>query len=80
MEIQLLQEFFFWSMIVNMAIYVISALAITFLKGFVCGMMKRVFDLERDESLKAMQRYLANYKLLITTFNFTPWIVLLIIE
>ncbi len=80
MNIQLLQDFFFWSMIINSAIYIVAALATMYLRSLVCGLMKKVFDFEKDESLKAMQRYLANYKLLIIAFNFTPWIVILIIK
>ena len=80
MNIDLLQDFFFWSMIINSAIYVISALATMFLRGFMCAVMKKVFDYDKEDSLKAVQRYLANYKLLITVFNFTPWIVILIIK
>ena len=80
MNIQLLQDFFFWSMIINSAIYIVTALATMFLRAFVCGLMKKIFDFEKEESLKALQRYLANFKLLITVFNFTPWIVILIIK
>jgi len=67
-------------MIINTAIYIVTSLATMFLRGFVCGIMKKVFDFEKDESLKAIQRYLANYKLFITVFNFTPWIAILIIK
>ncbi len=80
MNLELLQDFFFWSMIINSAVYVITALSTMFLKRFVCGMMKKVFEFEREEALRAVQRYLAIYKVVITAFNFTPWIVILIIK
>lgn len=80
MNIELLQDFFFWCMIINGIIYIVSALATIFMKGFLCSVMKKVFDLEKEESLREVQRYLANYKLLITVLNFTPWIVILIIK
>lgn len=80
MNIQLIEDFFFWSMIINLGIYLISSLATLFMPAFLCTVMNKVFDYSREESLKAVQRYLANYKLLITVFNFTPWIVILIIK
>lgn len=80
MDIQLLQDFFFWSTMINGGIYIVASLATLFLKGFLCAVMKRFFEYDRKESLRAVQRYLATYKLLITVFNFTPWIVILIIN
>lgn len=80
MNIEIIEKFLFWSMIINSVIYIVSALATMFLRGFVCFLLKTVFDFDQKESLKAVQNYLAHYKLFITVFNFTPWIVILIIK
>jgi hypothetical protein len=39
-----------------------------------------MFGLDEETVRKSIQSYLANYKLFITVFNFTPWIALLIIR
>jgi hypothetical protein len=80
MNIEMLQDFFFWSMIINCVMYALTALATIFLRDFLCWIHKILFDLEKDEVLKLVQRYLATYKLLITVFNFTPWIAIMIIK
>lgn len=80
MNLQLLQAFFFWCMVINSAVYVISAVFTVLFNGFMCFVMKKVFEYEKEESLKAVQGYLANYKLFITVFNFTPWIATIIIS
>ena len=80
MSIEIIERFFFWSMIINGVIYIVSSLATMFLRGFLCYILKTVFDFDQKESLKSVQNYLAHYKLLITVFNFTPWIVILIIK
>ena len=80
MSIEIIERFFFWSMIINSAIYIVSSLATMFARGFICSLLKTVFDFDKKESLKAVQNYLSHYKLFITVFNFTPWIVILIIQ
>ncbi len=80
MDLNQLQDFFFWCMIINLGVYIITAVAAFSMKGFVCRVQKRLFNLDEAESLKYMQSYFANYKLLVTVFNFTPWIVLLIMK
>jgi hypothetical protein len=47
---------------------------------FVCKIHKKLFGFNEQAVLKSTQRYLANYKLIITAFKFAPWIALLIIE
>jgi hypothetical protein len=80
MEIDLLQRFFFWCLVINTGIYALTAAAVQALRGFVFNVHKKLFGLDEAEVLKSTQRYLATYKLLITVFNFTPWVALLIIE
>jgi hypothetical protein len=39
-----------------------------------------MFGLDEETLRKPIRSYLANYKLFIGVFNFTPWIALLIIR
>ena len=79
MSIEQLQDLLFWSLVINSAIYFLTAAAVQLMGNFICKVHKRMFAMEDAETLKAVQHYLANYKLLITVFNFTPWVALLII-
>jgi len=80
MDIEIVQSFFFWCMVVNGGIYALTAIAVLVLRDFVCKIHKKLFDLDEATVLQSIQRYLAAYKLLITAFNFTPWIAILIIK
>ena len=80
MDIEKLQEFFLWCTLVNSGIYALTAVAILTLRDFLCKVHEKMFGFDQETTLKSTQKYLANYKLLITAFNFTPWIVILIIK
>lgn len=80
MELETLKEFFFWCMLVNTGIYAFTAVAVLVLRDFLCKIHKKMFGLNEETVCESMQKYLANYKLLITFFNFVPWIVILIIK
>ena len=80
MDIEKLQRFFFWCMLVNTGIYAFTAIAVLVLRGLVCKIHRKMFGLDEETVRKSIQMYLANYKLLITVFNFVPWISILIIK
>ena len=80
MDIEKLQEFFFWCMLVNIGIYAFTATAALALRDFICKILAKMFGLSEETIRKSIYMYLGIYKLLITFFNFVPWIVLLIIK
>ena len=80
MDIEKLQEFFFWCMLVNLGIYVLTAILILIFHNTVLKIQSKLFRLDEETVSKAVYKYLANYKLLITVFNFVPWIAILIIK
>ena len=80
MDIVFLEQFFLWCMLINLGVYIFTVLAVFFFRGLVCKMHKMIFGFNEDMAMQAIQKYLANYKLLITIFNFTPWIAILIIK
>ncbi len=80
MELQTLEQFFFWSLVINAGIYTVTAIAVVVLKGFVYKVHKKLFGLDEDTVARLVVNYLGNFKLLITLFNFTPWIAILIIK
>ena len=80
MDIEKLQAFFLWCMLVNIGIYAFTAIAVLLLRDFICRMQSKMFGLSEDTVRKSIFMYLASYKLLITVFNFVPWIVIVIIK
>ena len=73
MEIEVIEKFFLWCLIVNTGIYAVTAITVLLLRD-------KLFGLDEKEVMRITQQYLASYKLLITIFNFTPWIAMLIIK
>ncbi len=80
MNIDLLQDFFFYSMVINFGIYSFTAIAILVLPNFIYNLLNKIFGLDRKSVLESIYKYLANYKLLITFFNFVPWLAIYIIK
>jgi hypothetical protein len=79
MDIETIQAFLFWCLLVNTGIYALTAIAVLLLRDFVCKIHKKIFGLDEETVSKTIHIYLAAYKLLITVFNFVPWIAILII-
>ena len=79
MNIEQLQGFFFWCMIINSGIYAITAIAVLVMRDVLNTIHGRMFGMDEEAVGKALQSYMGRYKLFITVFNFTPWIALLII-
>ena len=80
MDIEKLQGFFLWCMLINFGIYAVTAIAVLVLRDFIYKVHKKMFDFDQATVNKSLQRYLATYKLLITVFNFVPWIAVMIIK
>lgn len=80
MDLHTLEDFFFWSMVINFGIYIATVLAVLSMRGFVYRLQQKLFGLEERQVAAAVMTYLGNYKLLITAFNFTPWLALLLIN
>jgi hypothetical protein len=80
MDIEKLQEFFFWCMLVNTGIYIFTAVAVLVFRDLIYKIHRKMFGLDEETVSKSLHMYLAAYKLLITVFNFVPWIVIIIIK
>lgn len=80
MDIETLKNFFFWCLIINSGIYLFTALAVIIFRDFTYSIQRKIFKIDDTAVGNSIQRYLGTYKLLITFFNFTPWLVLLIMQ
>ena len=65
---------------INIGIYLITAIAWLSLRNFYTGLLGNMFGLDEETISRTVFTYLGHYKLLMTFFNFTPWIVTLIID
>lgn len=80
MDVLSLERFLFICLMINTSIYTITALVIIVFGERVYKINMKVFSLDKDRVATVVQSYLASYKLMITFFNFTPWLALFIIN
>lgn len=80
MDLDQLERFFLWCMLINTGIYLLTAIALVVMRGFVYAVHKRLFNMDPDAVNASTQAYLSRFKLFITVFNFTPWVALLIMR
>ena len=80
MEIKLFQDYLFLCLLINVGIYTATAIAVLVFRGMVCRIHKKLFGLDEEAVMRSVQSYLAAYKLLITFFNFVPWVALLVVR
>lgn len=79
-DIQIVEDFLFWCMLINLALYFTTVIAVFAFKGLLVAIHQKLFGFDEAMTLKTVQNYIANYKLLITVFNFVPWLAILIIK
>ena len=80
MDIEKLQEFLLWCMIINIGIYLLVVVAWLSMRDFYIKLLNKSLDLDAEAIRAGVFTYLGNYKLLITVFNFVPWLAILIIK
>lgn len=76
MDLQTLQEFLFWCMVINLGLLTLSALLIMSLRPWICQMHGRFFNLSEDDISKVLYAFLGFYKIVVIVFNVVPWIAL----
>ena len=80
MDLKMLQDFFLWCMLINSVIYLFTALAVLIFRNFVNKIHEALFGFDEKTVSQSIHRYLGNFKLIITIFNFAPWLALSIIR
>ena len=78
-SLETLTAFFGWMTIINIGIYLISAIAIWLAPGWAFRINSRIFGIEESVVREATLNYIGNYKLAITVLCFAPWAALKII-
>ncbi len=80
MDLDRLQDFLLWSLLVNAGIYLISLVGVLSLRRFMCKIQAKLFGVSEETANKVIYQYLAIYKLLLIVFNLVPWIAIQIIK
>ncbi len=80
MDLDRLQDFLLWSLLVNAGIYIISLVGVLSLRRFMCKIHAKLFGVSEETSNKVMYQYLAVYKLLLIVFNLVPWIAIQLVK
>lgn len=79
MNLEQLKDFFFWCMILNFGLYLLTVVSLLTFKGTVLKINKKLFEMDEAELNASFHRYVANFKLLTMVFTFVPWLALVII-
>ena len=73
-----LKEFLGWCTIINVGLLAISAMVMMVMRGPISRLHGRMFGLSEEDVLRAIYRYLAQYKIGIILFNLVPYLALVI--
>ena len=75
-SIDSLTQFFGWCTVINIAIYLLTAIASVVLRGMVVRVNTRAFAISQQDVGRITMQYLGQYKLAITVLCFAPYIAL----
>ena len=73
-------RFFGWCTVLNLGVYVISAVVLLTARPLVVRRNIRWFGVSEDVVLRVSLQWLAAYKLGILLFAFVPWLALMLVR
>lgn len=79
MDINILQRFFMWCIIINGAWFVLAAMICVFASDWVFRVQSKWFPIPRDAYNVVIYSFFALFKIVFVVFNVVPYIGLLII-
>ena len=74
MDTQTLTAFFKWCTIINVAVFILSAIMIITVPDFIYATQGQLFDLPRDALNISLYAFLGIFKLAILIFNLVPYV------
>ncbi|MBF6058705.1 MULTISPECIES: DUF6868 family protein [Thiomicrorhabdus] len=80
MDWQTLQTLLLWCTLINFGLYLLTVVAVVWFRKPVVLIHLYLFSMEEKEVMSSIQSYLGRYKLMITVFNFVPWLALWIMN
>ena len=76
MTIDQLTTFFGWCSAINIAVLIISSLALTAIKEPITSVHSKLFGVSRDNLSTLYFQYLGNYKIAMFIFSIVPYLAL----
>lgn len=80
MDISMLKEFFMWMTVINLLLFMWSAIMCMALKNFIVRFHGRLFGLSPEAIKASLYGFLGVYKIVFIVFVLVPWLALLIIS
>lgn len=78
MNLDQLTEILKWMSIINMSIFVLSALLIMSFRKIICTLHSNLFGINEEKISIILYAYLGIYKIILIVFNIVPYLALLI--
>jgi len=79
MEIYKLMAFFKWCTVINVGLFLVSALMLIAVPDFIYGVHGQFFNMPREAFDVAIYTMLGMYKIIILTFSLGPYLAMLIV-
>ena len=79
MDIRTLREFFKWCTVINVALFILSAIMIMTATDFIYDVHGQLFHIPREAFDAVLYSFLGFYKIVILVFNLVPFVALLIV-
>jgi hypothetical protein len=80
MNLELLREFFGWMTLVNLVLYIWTAIMCMTAKGWIQRVHGKLFGLSQESINAFLYGYLGVYKVAFIVFNLVPWLALTIMS
>ena len=75
-SLETLRAFLGWCTAINLGLLVLASIALTLMHGTVGRIHGKMFKLDETEVSRQYFQYLAQFKIAVLVFNFTPYIAL----
>ena len=80
MNISVLKEFFMWMTVINLILFVWTAIMCMFFKDVIVRIHGKLFGLSPDAIKAALYGFLGAYKIAFIVFVLVPWLALVIMS
>jgi hypothetical protein len=78
MNMELLKEFFMWNTLINLGLFMWTAIMCVYCRGLIYRVHGKMFGLSQDTVNAILYGFLGFYKLVFIVFVLVPWIALVI--
>lgn len=80
MELHVLKEFFMWNTVINLGLFIWTAVMCIWCRGFIYRVHGKMFGLSESTMNTILYSFLGAYKIVFIVFVLVPWIALTIIS